>query len=397
MDLHEYQGKQILEQHGVSVPLGVTTEDTEGIIDSINNLINQSGSETVAIKAQIQAGGRGKGGGIQIANGAEDAIGKARSLLGSTLITPQTGSEGETVHRVLIEQNMYYAGENPVEEFYISILMDRITGTNIIMYSREGGVEIEKVAAETPEKIFKEWINPSVGIQHFQSRKIAFNLGLSGEAFKSMTRFIISLFKAYEAIDASLIEINPVIKTSDNKIFAADAKVKIDDSALYKHPEIASYNEITASDPLEAEAAKYGLNFVKLTGNVGCMVNGAGLAMATMDMIKLAGGNPANFLDVGGKANPETIEAGFLLIAKSSNVSLILVNIFGGIVRCDRIAEGIANACKSMGSVNIPIIVRLQGTNANEGRQILENAGLKVISADTLQDASDAVQQVLKR
>ena len=311
------------------------------------------------------------------------------------LITHQTGPEGKKVNKILVAQDVYYPGEGKIEEYYMSVLMNRQTGRNIIMYSPEGGMDIETVAAKTPEKIFTEEIDPKVGLQGFQARRIAFNLGLSGKAFKEMVKFVSALYKAYEGTDASLFEINPVLKTSDDLILAVDSKVNLDDNALYRHRDFADLRDLAEEDPSEVEASKFNLNFIKLDGNVGCMVNGAGLAMATMDIIKLSGGDPANFLDVGGTANAETVEAGFRIILKDSNVKAILVNIFGGIVRCDRVAQGVVDAYKAVGDIKVPVIVRLQGTNAEEGKEIIDNSGLKVLSAITLQEAADNVKQVV--
>jgi len=351
--------------------------------------------DTWAIKAQIHAGGRGKGGGVKIAKNMNEVREYAESIIGMQLVTHQTGQEGKKVNQILVEQGIYYPGPGKIEEFYMSVLLNRQTGRNIIMYSTEGGMEIEKVAAETPHLIFKEEIDPKVGIQSFQARKIAFNLGLSGKAFKEMTKFVLALYTAYDKSDASLFEINPVFKTSDDKIYAADAKVNIDDNALFRHKDYADMRDISEEDPLEVEAGKYDLNFVKLDGNVGCMVNGAGLAMATMDIIKLSGGNPANFLDVGGGANPTTVEAGLRIILAEPNVKAILINIFGGIVRCDRVANGVVEAYKKVGNIKVPVIVRLQGTNAKEGKEIIDNSGLKVHSAITLQEAANLVKKLV--
>jgi succinyl-CoA synthetase beta subunit len=308
------------------------------------------------------------------------------------LVTPQTSAEGKLVNQVLIAEDVYYPGESETSEIYMSVLLNRNTGRNMIMYSTEGGMDIEEVADKTPERIFTEEIDPKVGLQGFQARKIAFNLGLSGMAMKQMVKFVASLYKAYEGIDASLFEINPVLKTSDDKIIAVDSKVTIDDSALYRHKDIAEMRDESEENPDELEASKVGLNFVKLDGNVGCMVNGAGLAMATMDIIKMSGGNPANFLDVGGTADAKRVEQAFRIILKDPKIEAILVNIFGGIVRCDRVAQGVIDAYKSIGNIEVPVIVRLQGTNAIEAKELIDNSGLKVTSAITLQDAADRVK-----
>lgn len=392
MNLHEYQGKYILKQSGVAVPEGIVIEKAGEAVDAATRIQENTVINTWAVKAQIHAGGRGKGGGVKIAKSLQEVEKYASGILGMNLITHQTGFEGKTVNKVLIEQGIYYEGESEIKEFYVSILLNRNTGRNMIMYSTEGGMDIEKVAAETPHLIFKEEVDPKTGILPFQARKVAFNLGLSGKAFKEMVRFITYLYKAYTSSDASLIEINPVIKTSDNLVLAADSKVKIDDNALFRQKEYAAMRDLNEEDPAETEAAGFNLNFIKLDGNVGCMVNGAGLAMATMDIIKLSGGKPANFLDVGGTASAETVEAGFRIILKDENVKAILLNIFGGIVRCDRVANGVVDAYKSIGDINIPVIVRLQGTNATEAKEIIDNSGLQVFSAITLKEAASLVR-----
>jgi succinyl-CoA synthetase beta subunit len=395
MNLHEYQSKQLLKKYGVNVPEGKIAITPDEATEAAQLIKTATGSDKFAVKAQIHAGGRGKGGGVKIAKSVEEVYDHAKSIIGMQLITPQTKAEGKKVHKVLIEQNIYYDGPTPVAEFYISILLNRATGRNIIMYSPRGGMDIEKVAEETPEQIFVEELHPGTGILPFQCRRVAFNLGLEGEAYKNMLPFIDSLYKAYLGCDASLLEINPVFKTSDNKIFAADCKMVIDNNALFRHPDIAEMRDLNEEDPTEVEAGKFGLNFVKLEGNVGCMVNGAGLAMATMDIIKLSGGAPANFLDVGGTANAKRVEEAFRIILSDPNVKAILVNIFGGIVRCDRVANGIVDAYKEIGEIKVPIIVRLQGTNAIEAKEIIDKSGLKVSSAILLQDAADLVNKVL--
>jgi len=395
MNLHEFQAKQILKKYGVEVPEGFVVSNADEAFKVANISQEKTGTFKWAVKAQIHAGGRGKGGGVKIANTVEEVRIYARSIIGMQLVTPQTSAAGKKVNRVLIEQNIFYKGESEPQEFYMSILLNRNLGRNVLMYSPKGGMSIEEVAEETPELIFVEEIDPKVGLQQFQSRRIAFNLGLAGEAYKNMIKFSQALYKAYAGSGCSLIEINPVMKTSDNKVMAADAKVTIDNSALYRHPEIEAMRDITEEDPSEVEAGEHNLNYVKLTGNVGCMVNGAGLAMATMDIIKLSGGDPANFLDVGGSANAHRVEQAFRIILKDPNVKAILVNIFGGIVRCDRVANGIVDAYKNIGEIKIPIVVRLQGTNAIEAKQIIDNSGLKVFSAVTLREAADLVKQVL--
>ncbi len=395
MNLHEYQGKSILKKHNVRIQEGFVAETPEEAIDNARKIKTDYGSDFFVIKAQIHAGGRGKGGGVKLAKSVEEVGSIAGKILGMQLITPQTGPEGKLVRKVLVAQDVYYPGETETDEYYMSILLDRDSGRNIVMYSPEGGMDIEEVAEKTPHLIYKEEVNPCVGLQSFQLRRIAFNLGLSGNAFKEMQKFVSSLYNAFRESDAQLFEINPVLKTSDEKILAVDCKVSIDDSAIFRHPEIADMRDLSEEDPTEVEASKYNLNFIKLDGNVGCMVNGAGLAMATMDLIKLSGGDPANFLDVGGTANAETVEAGFRIIMKDPSVKAILINIFGGIVRCDRVANGVVEACKSIGDLPVPVIVRLQGTNAEEAKDIIDNSGLDVFSAISFADAAEKVREVL--
>jgi succinyl-CoA synthetase beta subunit len=347
------------------------------------------------VKAQIHAGGRGKGGGVKVAKSLAEVKSFSNQILGMNLVTHQTGPEGKIVHKILIEQGIYYPGEKPIQEFYLSILLNRNIGKNMILYSPQGGMDIESVAEQTPQLVFQEEIEPKVGIQPFQTRRIAFNLGLSGKAFKEMTHFVTRLTEAYIKSDATMIEVNPVIKTSDDMIMAADAKITLDDNALYRRPEYINMRDIEEEDPIEVEAGKFDLNFVKLPGNVGCMVNGAGLAMATMDIIKLSGGEPANFLDVGGSANAKRVENGFRIILLDPNVKAILINIFGGIVRCDRVAQGVVDAYKTMGSLPVPVIVRLQGTNALEGKELIDQSGLEVYSATTLKETAETIQKIL--
>jgi len=396
MNIHEYQGKAILKSFGVRVQEGTVADTAEQAVDAAKKLKVDYNSDWVVIKAQIHAGGRGKGGGVKLAKNLEEVKEKAGQIIGMQLVTPQTGPEGKLVSKVLVAQDVYYPGESETKEFYVSVLLDRSRGRNIIMYSTEGGMDIEEVAEHTPHLIFKEEIDPKVGLQAFQARKIAFNLGLSGDAFKDMTKFIAALYKAYEGTDSSMFEINPVLKTSDNKILAVDAKVNLDDNGLFRHPDYAAMRDTSEEDPTEVEASKSNLNYVKLDGNVGCMVNGAGLAMATMDIIKLAGGEPANFLDVGGTANAETVKAGFNIILSDPNVKAILINIFGGIVRCDRVAQGVIDAYKEIGNIPVPIIVRLQGTNAVEAKKLIDESGLKVYSAILLKEAAALVTKVLE-
>ncbi|MDN5348631.1 MAG: succinyl-CoA synthetase beta subunit [Bacteroidales bacterium] len=396
MNLHEFQGKQILSGYGVSVPLGIIADSPAKAVEAAKEIQKKTGSDRWAVKAQIHAGGRGKGGGVKIAKSLEEVETYADQIIGMMLVTPQTSAEGKFVRRVLIEQNIYYPGQSEVKEYYVSMLLNRAKGRQMIMYSPRGGMDIEKVAEETPEQIFTEEINPTTGLQSFQARQIAFNLGLSGTAFKEMQKFIKALFDAYVGSDASLFEINPVIKAADDRIFAADAKVVIDNNALFRHTDIAEMRDLHEEDPIEVEASRFDLNYVKLDGNVGCMVNGAGLAMATMDLIKMYGGQPANFLDVGGTANAKRVEEAFRIILKDPNVKAILVNIFGGIVRCDRVAQGIVDAYQNIGEIKVPIIVRLQGTNAEEGKELIDKSGLKVFSAIKLEDAASLVNEVLK-
>ncbi len=400
MNIHEYQAKEILKKFGVQIQEGICVESPLEAVAAAKKLNRETGTEWFVIKAQIHAGGRGKGRvketgskGVVIAKNVVEVQEKVKGIIGGTLVTHQTGTKGKKVRKVLIAQDVFYPGENEPKEYYMSILLDRSTGKDVIMASSEGGVDIEEVAAKTPKKIIKEWINPSTGLQSFQARKLAFGLGLQGKAFKEMVKFIIALYKAYVATDSSQFEINPVLKTSDDRIVAVDAKVNLDDNALYRHPELIELRDISEEDPLEVEAGESDLNYIKLDGNVGCMVNGAGLAMATMDMIKLSGGEPANFLDVGGTASAETVEAGFRIILKDPNVKAILINIFGGIVRGDRVAQGVVDAYKNIGKIDIPIIVRLQGTNAEEGAKIIDESGLEVTSAVLLKDAAQRVKE----
>ncbi|TKB96053.1 ADP-forming succinate--CoA ligase subunit beta [Pedobacter cryophilus] len=395
MNIHEYQGKQILKSFGVRIQEGIVADTPEQAVEAAKKLKEDYNSDWVVIKAQIHAGGRGKGGGVKLAKNLDEVKQRATDIIGMQLITPQTGPEGKKVSKVLVAQDVYYPGASETKEFYVSVLLNRSSGKNIIMYSTEGGMDIEEVAEHTPHLIFKEEIDPKVGLQGFQTRKIAFNLGLSGNAFKDMTKFIAALYKAYEATDSAMFEINPVLKTSDDKILAVDAKVSLDDNALFRHPDYAAMRDTNEEDPTEVEASASNLNYVKLDGNVGCMVNGAGLAMATMDIIKIAGGEPANFLDVGGTANATTVKAAFNIILKDPNVKAILINIFGGIVRCDRVAQGVIDAYKEIGDIRVPIIVRLQGTNAEEAKKLIDESGLKVFSAILLKEAADLVSEVL--
>jgi len=396
MNVHEYQGKEILAKFGVGIQRGIVATTPEEATAAAKQLTEETGTGWHVIKAQVHAGGRGKGGGVKLAKSLEEVARISEEIIGMQLVTPQTTAEGKKVHQILIAEDVYYPGDSEPEEIYISVLLNRTTGRNMIMYSTEGGMDIEKVAEETPELIFTEEINPTVGLLPFQARKIAFNLGLSGLAFKGMVKFVSALYKAYVGADAALFEINPVLKTSDDKIIAVDAKVTLDDNALFRHPDFASMRDIREENPTDVAAREVGLNYVQLDGNVGCMVNGAGLAMATMDLIKQAGGDPANFLDVGGTADAARVEAAFRIILQDPKVKAILVNIFGGIVRCDRVAQGIVDAYRNMGdAIQVPIIVRLQGTNADIAKQLIDDSGLEVQSAILFQEAADKVQEVL--
>jgi succinyl-CoA synthetase beta subunit len=402
MNIHEYQGKSVLKKYGVRIQEGLVADTPDKAVEVARELSQQTGTKWYVVKSQIHAGGRGKGRivgseqrGVALAKSVEDVRTISNNILGKVLVTHQTGAEGKRVNKVLIAEDVYYPGPSEPKEYYLSILLDRAKNCNVIMASTEGGMDIEEVAEHTPEKIMKEWIDPKVGLQPFQARKVAFALGLEGDAFKEMVKFITALYKAYIESDSAMFEINPVLKTSDNKILAVDAKVDLDDNALYRHPELAEMRDTNEEDPLEVEAGANNLNYVKLDGNVGCMVNGAGLAMATMDLIKLSGGAPANFLDVGGGANARTVEAGFRIILKDPNVKAILINIFGGIVRCDRVAAGVVEAYKAIGEIPVPIIVRLQGTNAEEGARIINESGLKVSSAIEFKEAAAKVSEVL--
>ena len=395
MNLHEYQGKELLNSFGVRIQRGIVASTTKDAVDAAKKLNKETGTNWWVVKAQIHAGGRGKGGGVKLAKSLDEVASISNDILGMNLVTPQTSAEGKLVNQVLIAEDVYYPGESETSEFYISVLLNRSSGRNMIMYSTEGGMDIETVAEETPHLIFHEEIDPKVGLTAFQCRKIAFNLKVTGKAFKEMTKFVYSLYKAYDKTDSALFEINPVLKTSDNLIMAVDSKVTLDDNSLFRHEDFVSLRDTREEDPTEVEAGEYGLNFVKLDGNVGCMVNGAGLAMATMDIIKMAGGNPANFLDVGGTADAKRVEQAFRIILKDKKVRAILVNIFGGIVRCDRVAQGIVDAYKNIGEINVPLIVRLQGTNASEAKKLIDESGLKVESVILLQEAADKVAEVL--
>jgi succinyl-CoA synthetase beta subunit len=402
MNLHEYQAKELLKKYNVPVQEGVAVDNINDAVAAYQKIATETKNKFAVVKAQIHAGGRGKGKingseqrGVAVGKSAEDIENFAKNILGGTLVTIQTGPAGKLVSKILVAQDVYYEGPQPTKELYLSILLDRAKGMNVVMYSTEGGMDIEEVAHNTPEKIYKEWVHPGGGLQGFQARKIAFNLGLSGDAFKNCVKFVTNLYNAYVGLDCGMLEINPLFKTADDKIIAVDCKMNIDDSALLRHPDLLAMRDVSEEDPTEVEAGEFNLNFVKLDGNVGCMVNGAGLAMATMDMIKLSGGEPANFLDVGGSANAQTVEAGFRIIMKDPNVKAILINIFGGIVRCDRVAAGVIEAFNKLGNIDIPIIVRLQGTNAVEAKKLIDESGLKVQSAILLSEAADLVKQAV--
>lgn len=396
MNLHEYQGKELLSSFGLRIQRGIVADNHLKAVEAAKQLAVETGTGWWVVKAQIHAGGRGKGGGVKLAKSLQDVETISESIIGMMLVTPQTPPQGKKVHQVLIAEDVYYPGASEPEEYYMSVLLNRATGKNMIMYSTEGGMDIETVAEKTPHLIFTEEMDPLLGLQAFQARKIAFNLGLSGNALKEMIKFVTSLYAAFVNSDATLFEINPVLKTSDDKILAVDSKVVLDDNALFRHKDLAVLRDFREENPIEVEANAAGLNYVDLDGNVGCMVNGAGLAMSTMDLIKQSGGEPANFLDVGGTADAKRVETAFRIILKDSNVKAILVNIFGGIVRCDRVAQGVIDAYKNMGdAINVPIIVRLQGTNAKEAQELLDNSGLDLISATEFQEAADKVQKVL--
>jgi succinyl-CoA synthetase beta subunit len=396
MNVHEFQGKSLLKAYNVDIQEGFVAETPDQAVTIAEQLREKFGSEFFVVKAQIHAGGRGKGGGVKLAKSVGDVGKIASQMLGMSLITPQTGPEGKKVNKVLIAQDVFYKGETETAELYISILLNRDIGRYIVMYSPEGGTSIEEVAEKSPDLIFTEEVDPGIGLQPFQTRNIAFKLGLAGNAFKNMQKFLSGIYETFISCDAQLLEINPVLKTSDNRVLAVDCKLVLDDNALFRHPELLGMRDLNEEDPIDVEAGKYNLNFVKLDGNVGCMVNGAGLAMATMDIIKLSGGSPANFLDVGGGASPKTVEAGFRIILKDPAVKAILINIFGGIVRCDRVANGVVEAYKLIGEIKVPVIVRLQGTNAIEAKKIIDNSGLAVFSAISFREAADLVTKVLK-
>lgn len=399
MNLHEYQGKELLQSYGVAIQRGIVAQSAEEAVTAWQQLREQTGTEFVVVKAQIHAGGRGKGGGVKLAKNLDDLKLYAGNIIGMMLKTPQTpgglDGPGKLVRKVLIAEDSYAPDFSACKEYYVSILMDRQSKRNVIIYSTEGGMDIETVAEETPHLVQKEFIDPTLGLQAFQARKIAFNLGMSGPAIKEMVNFITKLYAAFVGSDASMFEINPCLKTGDDRIIAVDCKVTLDENALFRHPNLEAMRDTDEEDPTDVEAKSYGLNFVNLDGNVGCMVNGAGLAMATMDIIKLSGGEPANFLDVGGTADAKRVENAFRIILRDPQVKAILINIFGGIVRCDRVAQGVVDAYRNIGDIKVPIIVRLQGTNADLAKQIIDESGLKVYSAILLQEAADLVKKVL--
>jgi len=392
MNIHEYQAKQLLIESGVPVPFSLVAVTVPEAVAAAKEVFSRTKTTEIAIKAQIHSGGRGKGGGVKIAHTVEEAEQYAKQIIGMTLVTNQTGPAGKFVRKIIVQEGIYVSGPSPVKEYYISILLNRATGRNMFIYSPQGGMDIEAVAAKTPELIFTEEIHP-IGVQTYQARRIALNLGLKDKAFSQMVKCVHSMYATYIKNDLSLLEINPLVKTANDDIYAVDAKINIDDNALYRHPELEAMRDKDEEDPAEVEAGENNLNFVKLDGNVGCMVNGAGLAMATMDIIKLSGGDPANFLDVGGGANAKTVAAGFRIILKDPHVKAILINIFGGIVRCDRVAQGVVDAYKEIGNISVPVIVRLQGTNAKEGKELIDKSGLRVSSAISLKEAAELVKQ----
>ncbi|WP_118838597.1 ADP-forming succinate--CoA ligase subunit beta [Salinibacter ruber] len=389
MKLHEYQAKGLFRDYGVSVPDGIVAETVDAAVDAARRLEDENDATLFIVKAQIHAGGRGKGGGVKLAHSVEEVREHADNILGMDLVTHQTGPEGQTVRKILVTE-----GVDIDQEYYLGVTLDRETSMNAIMVSTEGGVDIETVAEESPEKIQRVWVDPSIGLQPFQTRQLAFAMGLEGDAFKQAVSSIQGLYQAFEESDCTLAEINPLVQTPAGDIEAVDAKVNLDDNALFRHPDLEEMRDLHEEDPTEVEAGEHGLSYITLDGNVGCMVNGAGLAMATMDIIKLAGGEPANFLDVGGAASAETVEAGFRIILEDPNVEALLLNIFGGIVRCDRVAQGVIEAAKNI-DIDVPLIVRLQGTNAEEGKRLLDESDLSLRSAVLLKEAADEVTAAL--
>ena len=397
MNLHEYQGKELLAQYGVTIQRGIVAHTADEAVEAAKKLTEETGTGWHVVKAQVHAGGRGKGGGVKLAKSLDQVKEHASNIIGMNLVTPQTTAEGKLVRKVLITEDVFYPGESDPSEIYISVLMDRARQCNVIVYSTEGGMDIEEVAHNTPHLIHKEFVDPLAGLQGYQARKVAFNLGLTGVAYKNMVKFITKLYNAFVGSDASMFEINPCLKASDGKIIAVDAKVTLDENALFRHPDLAAMRDTDEENPIDVEAKEHELNYVALDGNVGCMVNGAGLAMATMDIIKLSGGEPANFLDVGGTANAARVEKAFRIILRNPKVEAILINIFGGIVRCDRVAQGVIDAYKNIEGINVPIIVRLQGTNADIAKKMIDESGLEVKSAILLKEAADAVNEVLTK
>ncbi len=396
MNLHEYQGKELLKNYGVQIQEGIVAYDGRQASAAARKLKKLYNSDWCVIKAQVHAGGRGKGGGVKLAKSPADAAAITKKMIGMRLITPQTSAEGKLVRKVLVAQDVFYPGPSEPREFYISILTDRGRGCNVIVYSPDGGMDIEKVAAETPDRVYKEFIDPLLGLRPFQAQKVAFNLGLSGNAYKEMVQFVQKLYAAFVGSDATMFEINPCLKTSDDRIIAVDAKVSLDENSLFRHPDLEALRDKDEEDPTDVEAKEFDLNYVKLDGNVGCMVNGAGLAMSTMDLIKISGGEPANFLDVGGTADAARVENAMRIILKDPNVKAILINIFGGIVRCDRVAQGVVDAYKKIGNIPVPVIVRLQGTNAEIAKKLIDESGLSVMGATEFQEAADLVAKVIK-
>jgi succinyl-CoA synthetase beta subunit len=396
MNLHEYQGKELLKKYGVAIQEGIVAYDGRQAAAAAKKIKKLYNSDWCVVKAQVHAGGRGKGGGVKLAKSPAEASTITKKMIGMRLITPQTSADGKLVRKVLVTQDVFYPGASKPQEFYISILTDRGRGCNVIVYSPDGGMDIEKVAEETPERVFSEFIDPLIGLRPFQAQKVAFNLGLSGVAYKEMVGFVQKLYAAFVGSDAAMFEINPCLKTSDDKIIAVDAKVTLDENGLFRHPELEAMRDKDEEDPTDVEAKEYELNYVKLDGNVGCMVNGAGLAMGTMDLIKISGGEPANFLDVGGTADAARVENAMRIILKDTNVKAILINIFGGIVRCDRVAQGVVDAYKKIGNIPVPVIVRLQGTNADIAKKVIDDSGLSVMGATEFQEAADLVTKVLK-
>ena len=390
MKIHEFQGKEVFKSFSIPVPRGYLVDDEQNSSEVLKKALTDFNSDTIVVKAQIHAGGRGKGGGVKVCKGFDDALKNINKIMGMQLITHQTGSQGQKVRKIYLEEAFSIK-----KEYYCAITLDRNLGKDVFMVSTEGGMEIEKVAEDTPDKIVKTWIDPLLGMKNFQARKLAFGLNFKGDAFKEAVSLFLKLYNCYKKTDATLVEINPLVLTTDEKVFALDAKLNFDGNALYRQQNISAYRDFDEEDPTEVEADKFDLNYIKLDGNVGCMVNGAGLAMATMDIIKLAGGEPANFLDVGGAASAETVKNGFKIILSDDNVNAILINIFGGIVRCDRVANGVVEAVKELG-LKVPVVVRLEGTNSDIAKNILNESKLSIISANDMADAAEKVVKVAK-